>query len=145
MVLPQCSLDQLARRSPSRAGLVCLASLRGAFTAARSIRGRRVSATSGQLVEGTPVRARASTPGYSSSADSLALRDLRAREFPPLPAVPAFVARCKEGVDGSSPSEGSKDVIPICLTAVSSGDDDAAAAVEVFRGRLQEERGHARA
>jgi hypothetical protein len=36
-------------------------------------------------------------------------------------------------------------VIPICLTAVSSGDDDAAAAVEVFRGRLQEERGHARA
>ena len=38
-----------------------------------------------------------------------------------------------------------KDVIPICLTAVSSGDDDAAAAVEVFRGRLQEERGHARA
>jgi hypothetical protein len=51
----------------------------------------------------------------------------------------------KEGVDGSSPSEGSKDVIPICLTAVSSGDDDAAAAGEVFRGRLQEERGHARA
>jgi hypothetical protein len=54
----------------------------------------------------------------------------------------------KAGVEGStvsSPSEGSKDVIPICLTAVSSGDDDAAAAVEVFRGRLQEERGHARA
>jgi hypothetical protein len=51
----------------------------------------------------------------------------------------------KEGVSGSSPEEGSKDVIPICLTAVSSGDDDAAAAVEVFRGRLQEERGHARA
>jgi hypothetical protein len=49
------------------------------------------------------------------------------------------------GVSGSSPSEGSRDVIPICLTAVSSGDDDAAAAVEVFRGRLQEERGHARA
>src|SRR4026208_201398 len=35
--------------------------------------------------------------------------------------------------------------LPICLTAVSPGDDDAAAAVEVFRGRLQEERGHARA
>lgn len=34
---------------------------------------------------------------------------------------------------------------PDLLTAVSSGDDDAAAAVEVFRGRLQEERGHARA
>jgi hypothetical protein len=51
----------------------------------------------------------------------------------------------KEGVDGSSPSEGSKDVIPICLTAVSSGDDDAAAAAEVFRSRLQEEGGHARA
>jgi hypothetical protein len=51
----------------------------------------------------------------------------------------------KERVDGSSQSEGSKDVIPICLTAVSSGNDDAAAAVEVFRGRLQEEGGHARA
>jgi hypothetical protein len=51
----------------------------------------------------------------------------------------------KEGVSGSSPEEGSKDVIPICLTAVSSGDDDAAAAGEVFRCRLQEERGHARA
>jgi len=48
-------------------------------------------------------------------------------------------------VSGSSPEEGSKDVIPVCLTAVSSGDDDAAAAVKVFRGRLQEERGHARA
>ena len=91
------------------------------------------------------MRAQAFTPGYSSSADSLALRDLRAREFPPLPAVPASSLDGKEGVDGSSPSEGSKDVIPICLTAVSSGDDDAAAAVEVFRGRLQEERGHARA
>jgi hypothetical protein len=56
-----------------------------------------------------------------------------------------IAAHGKEGVDGSSPSKGSKDVIPICLTAVSSGDDDAAAAVEVFRGRLQEERGHARA
>jgi hypothetical protein len=54
-------------------------------------------------------------------------------------------AHGKEGVSGSSPEEGSKDVIPICLTAVSSGDDDAAAAGEVFRGRLQEERGHARA
>jgi hypothetical protein len=30
-----------------------------------------------------------------------------------------------------------KDVIPICLTAVSSGDDDAAAAGKVFRGRSQ--------
>ena len=51
----------------------------------------------------------------------------------------------KEGVDGFESAEGYKDVIPICLTAVSSGDDDAAAAGEVFRGRLQEERGHARA
>ena len=38
---------------------------------------------------------------------------------------------------------------PVCgnvtRKAVSSGDDDAAAAEEVFRGRLQEERGHARA
>jgi hypothetical protein len=41
--------------------------------------------------------------------------------------------------------ERSRDVTPICLAAVSSGDDDAAAAVEVFRGCLQKERGHARA
>ena len=34
----------------------------------------------------------------------------------------------KEGVSGSSPEEGFTDVIPICLTAVSSGDDEAAAA-----------------
>jgi hypothetical protein len=50
-----------------------------------------------------------------------------------------------EGSTASSPSEDSKDMIPICLGAVSSGDEDAAAAVEVFRGHLQEERGHARA
>jgi hypothetical protein len=36
------------------------------------------------------------------------LRGLRARGFPALPALPALFLDGKEGVDGSSPSEGLK-------------------------------------
>jgi hypothetical protein len=57
--------------------------------------------------EGTPPRARASTTGYSSSGDSFFLPGFRARGFPSVPAVPASSLDGKEGVDGSSPSEGS--------------------------------------
>src|SRR5581483_5728402 len=56
--------------------------------------------------EGTPPRARASTAGYSSSFDSFFLRGFRARGFPVVPAAPSSLLDGKEGVDGSSPSEG---------------------------------------
>jgi hypothetical protein len=56
--------------------------------------------------DGTALRARASTRGYPSSPDSLLLPGFRARGFPALPAVPARDLDGKEGVDGSSPSEG---------------------------------------
>src|SRR6476646_2198269 len=57
--------------------------------------------------EGTPPRARASKTGQSSSADPFFLRGFRARGFPPVPALPSSLLDGKEGVDGSSPSEGS--------------------------------------
>ena len=57
--------------------------------------------------EGTPPRVRASTRSHSSSRDSLSLRGFRARGVPAVPAVPASLLDGKEGVDGSSPSEGS--------------------------------------
>jgi hypothetical protein len=56
--------------------------------------------------EGTPPRVRASTAGYSSSPDSSFLRCFGARGFPTLPSVPTSLLDGKEGVDGSSPSEG---------------------------------------
>src|SRR5919197_1168242 len=58
--------------------------------------------------EGTPTPARASTPGHSPSADSFLLRGFRARDVPRLAAHPASSLDGKEGVDGSSPSEGLK-------------------------------------
>src|SRR5205823_8859026 len=63
--------------------------------------------TSQGNIEGTPAPARASTRGHSSTGDSFFLRDFRARGFPAVPAVPASLLDGKEGVDGSSPSEGS--------------------------------------
>ena len=54
----------------------------------------------------TPPRARASTTGHSSSDVSFFSRGFRARGFPAVPAVPASLLDGKEGVDGSSPSEG---------------------------------------
>jgi hypothetical protein len=39
--------------------------------------------------------------------DPFRLRDFHARGFPPVPSVPAPSLNGKEGVDGSSPSEGS--------------------------------------
>jgi hypothetical protein len=56
--------------------------------------------------EGTPAWARASTRGHSFSLDLFGLRDFRARRFPCLPSVPASELNSKEGVGGSSPSEG---------------------------------------
>src|SRR5262245_60580257 len=58
--------------------------------------------------EGTPTRAPAGTRGYSSSSDSFFMRGFRTRGFPALPALPASLLDGKEGVDGSSPSEGLK-------------------------------------
>jgi hypothetical protein len=45
-------------------------------------------------------------PDYSSSLDSLRLRRFRGRDFPRLPSLPNSELNGKEGVDGSSPSEG---------------------------------------
>ena len=53
-------------------------------------------------------RPRTSTANYASSAESVFLRVFRARGFPALPSVPASLLDGKEGVDGSSPSEGLK-------------------------------------
>ena len=64
--------------------------------------------TSEGNTEGTSARVRASTRAYSSSADSSRLRDLRARGLPRMPSIPASLLDGKEGVDGSSPSEGFK-------------------------------------
>ena len=56
--------------------------------------------------EGTQARARASTRNHSFSTDPFGLRDLRARGDPLLPLLPVSDLDGKEGVDGSSPSEG---------------------------------------
>jgi hypothetical protein len=56
--------------------------------------------------EGTSARPPAGTRAHSSSCDSFFLRGFRARGFPALPALPASSLDGKEGVDGSSPSEG---------------------------------------
>ena len=60
--------------------------------------------------EGTPTRAPAPTRGHRASGDSFRLRGFRARGFPALPAVPASSLDGKEGVSGSSPEEGLKDL-----------------------------------
>ena len=59
-------------------------------------------------MEGTQARARASTHGHSFSADPFGLRGFRCRGDPRLPLVPSPTFDGKEGVDGSSPSEGLK-------------------------------------
>ena len=46
--------------------------------------------------------------GYSLSPDPYGLRRFRARGFPGVPSLPVSVLNGKEGVDGSSPSEGLK-------------------------------------
>ena len=56
--------------------------------------------------EGTPARVLASTRDHAPSDESSFLLVFRARDFPALPAVPASLLDGKEGVDGSSPSEG---------------------------------------
>ena len=55
--------------------------------------------------EHQPVHARARA-GHVSSSDPFGLRGFRARGDPPVPALPALFQDGKEGVDGSSPSEG---------------------------------------
>ena len=57
--------------------------------------------------EGTPTRARTSTHGHSFSSESSDLRDFRVRRDQRSPAFPIPDFDGKEGVDGSSPSEGS--------------------------------------
>ena len=71
----------------------------------------RIAARSEGNTEGTPNRARMSTPGHSSSADSSDFRDFFGRPDPRLPALSASSLDGKEGVDGSSPSEGSAKVL----------------------------------
>jgi len=56
--------------------------------------------------EGTQTRARPGAPVQASSAVSFFLRGFRGRPAPRLPAFPAPDFDGKEGVDGSSPSEG---------------------------------------
>ena len=58
--------------------------------------------------EGTPTRARESTSDQSFSDDSSDSRDFFGLRDPSVPAVPSLVLHGKEGVDGSSPPEGSK-------------------------------------
>jgi hypothetical protein len=57
--------------------------------------------------EGTPARARVAARGHSCSADFPGSQDFLGRCDPRLPALPASSLHGKEGVDGSSPSEGS--------------------------------------
>jgi hypothetical protein len=71
-----------------------------ALVRAFAITGRRGN------TEGTPPRARASTASHSFSGVFFFLRGFCARGFPPVPLVPASSLDGKEGVDGSSPSEG---------------------------------------
>jgi hypothetical protein len=56
--------------------------------------------------EGTPARARTSMRDHSLWPNSSALRAFLVRRRPRLPSPPAPVLNGKEGVDGSSPSEG---------------------------------------
>ena len=58
--------------------------------------------------EGTPTRACASTRGHSFCGESFGFRGFRARRVPRLPARSSSELNGKEGVDGSSPSEGSQ-------------------------------------
>jgi hypothetical protein len=71
--------------------------------------------------EGTPTRAPASTRVHSSSGDSFFLRGFRARGDPAVPALFGSSLNGKEGVDGSSPSEGLEEALQMrllcCLTA----------------------------
>jgi hypothetical protein len=60
--------------------------------------------------EGTPARVLASTRDHAPSDESSFLLVFRARDLPALPAVPASLLHGKEGVDGSSPSEGLAEV-----------------------------------
>src|SRR6266496_1866543 len=57
--------------------------------------------------EGTPARARASACGHSFFSDSPGFLRFCGRRDPRLPSLPASELNGKEGVDGSSPSEGS--------------------------------------
>jgi hypothetical protein len=67
---------------------------------------RRLRPTGRGNTEGTPPRASASTTGYSSAGLSFILRRFRGPGFPAVPPLPASLLDGKEGVDGSSPSEG---------------------------------------
>ena len=77
----------------------------------------RVPDAEGTWREHTP-RAHASTRGHSLSVDPSGLRDFRGRGDPRLPLLPSPDLHGKEGVDGSSPSEG--------LSPFLSGDLDSA-------------------
>ena len=76
--------------------------------------------------EGTPARVRASSRSYSSALDPGDLRGFRGRQRPRSPSLPASALNGKEGVDGSSPSEGLEKIpakrhIYCCLSRRQSG------------------------
>ena len=92
----------------ARRGRLAVAEVRRVFVEGSGTAHAMDARTPRGNIEGTQAWVRASPGGHSSLADFLGFRDVRARGFPLLPSLPASSLNGKEGVDGSSPSEGLK-------------------------------------